>query len=328
MSEVQIFRATLNGARELEATPFRSEKELQDLFERHLRDLTGIDFVATEHRTGSRHKRRADTLGLDSKQRPVVIEYKLGHGGAAISQGLDYLYWLGDHRGDFRELVRGSLDADRSRNIDFKNARLLCVAGEFRREDIINADTNTRSIELLCVRRHGESTILMEWVLGGDTAPKVESEGAASNEKRSEAARKSWKTRRLNQEKQQGKPLDFSKFQDWNKVVANEIVRGLFDALCEYVCSLGDDVQVNPTKFYISFKTSRTFSYVFPQPSSNRLKVYVNAEPEHPDFLQNHLSKLSEGHAYPPCNAQLYIDNHDKLEDAKQHLSHSYDEAG
>lgn len=328
MSEVQIFHATLDGARELNETPFQNEKELQRLFESHLRSLTGIDFVATEHRTGSRHKRRADTLGLDSQQRPVVIEYKLGHGGAAISQGLDYLYWLGDHRGDFRELVRGSLGADRSRNIDFKNARLLCVAGEFRREDIINADTNTRSIELLCVRRLGESTILLEWVHGGRAASKGEREEEARKERQRAAGRKAAETRRRNLEGQKDGQPDFSKFQNWEAVVKNELVYGLFNSLCDYVCSLGETVKVNPTRHYISFKKGRTFSYVFPQPYSNRLKVYVNAEPEHTDFLQKHLSKLPEGHAFPPCNAQLYIDNHDKLEDAKQHLLRSYDEAG
>ncbi|MCY3944768.1 MAG: hypothetical protein OXF44_00605 [Anaerolineaceae bacterium] len=305
MSEIQIFHATLDGARELEATPFRNEKELQGLVERHLPDLTGIDFVATEHRTGSRHKRRADTLGLDSQQRPVVIEYKLGHGGPAISQGLDYLYWLEDHKGDFRELVRGSLGADRARNIDFKNTRLLCVAGEFRREDIINADTNTRSIELLCVRRHGASTILMEWVLRDEKPPKPKAITPTP-----------------------GDEPDYSKFQNWEAVVANALVHGLFNSLCDYVCSLSETVKVNPTKYYFSFMKGRTFSYVFPQPHSNRLKVYVNAEPGHPHFLQKRLSKLPEGHAYPPCNAQLFVDNQDELEEAKQHLSRSYEEAG
>ena len=159
MSRLQLFHATLDGARELGETPFRDEKELQKLVERHLRDLTGIDFVKSEHRTGSRHKRRADTLGIDGQQRPVVVEYKLGQGGGAISQGLDYLYWLEDHKGDFRELVRDNLGSDRSRNIDFNGARLLCIAGEFKREDVINADTNTRQIELLSFRRHGDGDV-------------------------------------------------------------------------------------------------------------------------------------------------------------------------
>ena len=129
MGKLQLFHATLDGARELKATPFRDEDELRILFDRYLSDLTGIDFLDSEHFTGRRHRRFTDTLGLDSKQRPVVIEYKHGQGGAAITQGLDYLDWLSDHKGDFRELVRKIWTVIALRNIDFKNAWLPPLRG-------------------------------------------------------------------------------------------------------------------------------------------------------------------------------------------------------
>ncbi|MDD9955489.1 MAG: DUF5655 domain-containing protein [Anaerolineaceae bacterium] len=329
MSEVQIFHATLDGARELEATPFRNEKELQGLFERHLRDLTGIDFVATEHRTGSRHKRRADTLGLDGKQRPVVIEYKLGHGGAAISQGLDYLFWLEDHKGDYRELVRGSLGDDRSRHIDFKNARLLCVAGEFRREDIINAETNTRSIELLCVRRLGESTIVLEWMHGGDSVPKVETEEEARKERQREAGRKAAETRRRNQEKQQtAEEPDYSKYKYWQRLMDTPELHSLFVALRDYARSLGDDVKVNPTQEYIGLWRQATLAFVRLQPRYKRLLVYVIADLERTVLHEGFTELLPEGSNFGRCNLKVFIDSVDKLERAKPLLKRSYDEAG
>ena len=182
-------------------------------------------------------------MGLDSKQRPVVIEYKLGQGGAAISQGLDYLYWLEDHKGDFRELVRDSLGSERSRNIDFKDTRLLCIAGEFKREDVINADTNTRQIELLCVRRLGESTILLEWVLGGEDVPKSVPS-----------------TNQPNKPKQFSEGPDYRKYQYWEQLKANPELYSLFVALREYARSLGNDVQVNPTKYYIFGKTKANWT--------------------------------------------------------------------
>ncbi len=227
MGEAQIFHATLDGARELGETPFRNEKELQSLFEKHLRDLTGIDFVASEHRTGSRHKRRADTLGLDSQQRPVVIEYKLGHGGAAISQGLDYLAWLMDHRGDFRELVRGSLGAERSRKIDFRNAWVLCVAGEFRREDIINADTNTKRIVLLSVYRHGVSTLLLKWVHGEEASPVVDKQ-------------------------HQSEEIDFSilNAKDRELLLADEELLSCFRELVNVIRSVGREVWIEAKSGY------------------------------------------------------------------------------
>ena len=312
MSDIQIFHATLDGARELAETPFRDEKELQNLVERHLRDLTGIDLVATEHRTGSRHKRRADTLGLDGNQRPVVIEYKLGHGGGAISQGLDYLFWLEDHKGDFRELVRDSLGIDRSRNIDFRNARLLCVAGEFRREDIINARTNTRSIDLLCVRRHGASTILMEWAHREEIVP----------DKRAE-------TRPRNQEEQQSSTdePDYSKYQYWEQLTADDELYNLFERLCEYGCSLGDDVLVNPTKYYISLWGQRTVAYIRARTGLRRLIVYVYADIKQIQLIEGFTRLLPESSHNPPCNVEITISSHDDLERAKPLIKRSYDEA-
>lgn len=227
MGEVQIFHATQDGARELEETPFRSEKELQSLVERHLHNLTGIDFVATEHRTGSRHKRRADTLGIDSNQCPVVIEYKLGHGGAAISQGLDYLFWLEDHKGDFRELVRDRLGNERSRNIDFKNAWLLCVAGQFKREDVVSAETNTKRIVLLSVYRHGVSTLLLKWVHGEEANPLVD-------------------------EQHQSEEIDFSilNAKDRELLFADEELHSCFRELVNVIRSMGREVWIETRSGY------------------------------------------------------------------------------
>ncbi len=311
MSEVQIFHATLDGARELEATPFRNEKELQGLFERHLRDLTGIDFVATEHRTGSRHKRRADTLGLDGKQRPVVIEYKLGHGGAAISQGLDYLFWLGDHRGDFRELVRGSLGADRTRNIDFKNARLLCVAGEFRREDIINAETNTRSIELLCVRRHGASTILLEWVIGGTELPRPIPVSVPT-------------------------PVpevpDYGTFGDWNQVVSNETLLKLFLEMCDFVKTLSEEIWVKSSKsgFSVKLKQGGHFNllYIWPKHRETLLLLQLKLDLTSVTLEDGFTQDISRVERHRPYTLHVYIRNHDDLIRAKPLIKRSYDEAG
>ena len=302
MSEVQIFHATLDGARELEVTPFRIEKELQGLFERHLRDLTGIDFVATEHRTGSRHKRRADTLGLDSKQRPVVIEYKLGHGGAAISQGLDYLFWLEDHKGDFRELVREELGTERSRNIDFRNARLLCVAGEFRREDAYHAETNTRSIELLCVRRHGASTILLEWVLREEEASKRDPVPPSPNGGH-----------------------DFSVHAPWVK--ADEELRQLFMALHDFVLSHGTDVQVTAIKSYIKFERKSGVASVKIQTWNERLVAYTWLDPGTVPLEEGFTQDITEVNS-EPGKLLIFIRNQADLDRAKPLIKRSYDEAG
>ena len=90
MGEIQLFHVIYGGAHELAEHPFQKERGLQDLFETHLHSLTGIDFLASEHSTGQRHKRRIDTLGIDADGCPVVIEYKRHRDQNIINQGLDY----------------------------------------------------------------------------------------------------------------------------------------------------------------------------------------------------------------------------------------------
>ena len=306
MGAIQLFHATLDGARELELKRFQNEKELHRLFERHLHDLTDITFVASEHYTGSRHKRRADTLGLDDQKRPVVIEYKLRQGGAAISQGLDYLDWLKDHKGDFRELVRAKLGGGRVNGIDFKNAWLLCVAGEYRREDILSAQTNTHRIELLSVRRLGEATILLDWLLrdreeAKPTPPAPEPVPVPST-----------------------KQPEFSRCRYWRQIEANAELHGLFMALHDYLVSLGEDVRANPTKNYISFKRKRTVAYVNPQPSRNRLDVHIYVDLEHHPYTIGFTRKLHSG----SYNMGIFIRNHEDLEKAKPLLQQSYQRSG
>ena len=201
MGEIQLFHVIYGGAHELAEHPFQKERGLQDLFETHLHSLTGIDFLASEHSTGQRHKRRIDTLGIDADGCPVVIEYKRHRDQNIINQGLDYLDWLEDHPAAFRELVRNKLGREREKAINFKGSWLLCVAGAFPRQDVVAAGNSRRRIGLLRYRRYDEAYITLEWVFSGDaTAAAAE----ALKARQREAERKAAETRRRNQTEQIG----------------------------------------------------------------------------------------------------------------------------
>lgn len=328
MGEVQIFHATLDGARELKATPFHRERDLQRFIEFHLDDLFGIEFLDTEHSTGPHDKQRMDSLGIDTGGRPVVIEYKLRSDKNIINQGLGYLDWLEKHPEAIELLAMKKLGPDKAQRVDLKHPRLLCIAGAFTRNDIVTAENCRASVELVRYCRYGDTSFLLEWVYGGRVAPKAEREEAARKEKQREAGKKAAETRRQNQAARQREQPDFSKFKNWEAVIANELVYGLFNSICDFAYSLGEIVKANPTSGYISFTKGRTFSYVFPQPKSNRLKVFVNADPERASMRNESFRRLPENHAYPPCNAQVYVFQESDLADLKRHLSHSYDEAG
>ena len=228
MGETRFFHLIYGGVHELSSNPFPYERDLQDLFQTHLRALTGIDFLASEHSTGQRHSRRIDTLGIDEAGRPVVIEYKRSQDENVINQGLDYLDWLEDHQAEFRELVRDTLGDQRE--VDFGNPRLLCVANEFPRQDQVAARNSRRRIDLVRYRRYGDGFITLEWVCGGEARPPV---------------------RKAVAPKPQPALPDYSEYKNWNKI--DEKTRDLFRKLEASMTSLGT-VRPDAVKHYISFK--------------------------------------------------------------------------
>ena len=169
MAAPRFFQGISGNLRELpEQGPFRSERELQEFFEKHMHTLTGVEFLESEYSTGQRHRRRIDTLGIDDAGRPVVVEYKRRQDENVINQGLDYLAWLDDHQADFREIVRKRLGDGRVAGIDFTAPRLLCIAAGFPRQDKIAAENSRRRIDLLVYRRFGDAFVALEWAHGGE----------------------------------------------------------------------------------------------------------------------------------------------------------------
>jgi RecB family endonuclease NucS len=96
-----VFKRAEGKAVQLAPVAFKDEKDLQRFIEANLEVLLGIRFVASEFSTGEKHGGRIDTLGLDEAGSPVILEYKWDKSDSIINQGLFYLDWLIDHKGDF-----------------------------------------------------------------------------------------------------------------------------------------------------------------------------------------------------------------------------------
>jgi predicted transport protein len=143
---MSIFKIDSNKARQLKTFNFRSEKELQSLIESNLEDIFGIKFIASEFSTGEKHGGRIDTLGLDENSSPVIIEYKWGEKDNVINQGLFYLDWLVDHKGDFQILTEKKLG--KKVKIDWSQPRLILIASSYNRYDKHAINRMSENIEL------------------------------------------------------------------------------------------------------------------------------------------------------------------------------------
>lgn len=136
---------------------FPTERELQRLFEQNLEALLGVRFIASEFTTGERQRGRIDTLGLDQDNSPTIIEYKKSNKENVINQGLFYLDWLVDHKGDFTLAAQKALDPNVV--IDWSHPRLILVAESFNIYDTYAINRIGANIELWTYIKYGEDLL-------------------------------------------------------------------------------------------------------------------------------------------------------------------------
>jgi predicted transport protein len=229
---------------------FQSEKELQQLFEANLEKLLGVRFIATEFFTGDRQKGRIDTLGLDQDGSPTIIEYKKSSKENVINQGLFYLDWLVDHKGDFTMAAQEVLGDHVA--IDWSQPRLILIAESFSEYDKYAVNRIDANIELWTYRRYGEKHLYLEPIFTSTPLRKIPSE-----ETKIEPGQETFSVEDHLEEK-------------------TEQIKTLFTAFQERLFALGDEGEIieKPNKMYISYKHGKNFCEVKIQ--SQELKMWLD----------------------------------------------------
>jgi len=306
VSDIKLFRVWSGQVEPLEGTSVAVERSLQALIERHLEIMLGVRLLETEYRTGKTHGGRVDTLGIDDNGSPVIIEYKRATNGNVINQGLYYLDWLLDHKGEYKLLVLERLGKEQADAINWSSPRLLCIAGDFTKFDGHAVAQITRHIELIRYRRYGDDLVLFEQVnTPVDQIVEVEGDGDGTR-----AARGKVSTYRTVTE---------------NLAHATPAQRDRFEAFKAFLLALGDDVQFKTVKYYFAIQRLKNFACVVIRNQTENIVVYVKGDPEsiaaEPGFTRD-VRKI--GH-FGTGDIEITLRGDGDLERAKPLLARSYD---
>jgi predicted transport protein len=300
MSDLKLFRIDDGRAVELLGTALALEKPLQVLIENNMEVLFGVWFVASEHSTGKKHGGRIDSLGLDENGSPVIFEYKRSVNENVINQGLFYLDWLLDHRGEFELLVMKKLGQKTADQIDWTSPRLVCVASDFTRYDEYAIAQINRSIELVRYRDYNGAFLTLDLVAStsasATTAEGQETPARASSERT---------VAQLHER-------------------APKELRDLYDDLEAFLVSLGDDVTKTVRKDYYAFRRVKNFACVEIHPQTRKLLVYLKTDPSsiplEPGFTRD-VTKV--GH-FGTGNLEVSVSNRQDFERAQPLILTSY----
>jgi len=301
VSDIKLFQINGPEVRELAGQSVAVEKSLQTLTEKHLDAFFGVRFLATEYSTGKTHGGRIDTLGLDENGCPVIIEYKRALNENVINQGLFYLDWLMDHKGEFTLLTLKRLGQQAADSIEWSSPRLMCIAGDFTRYDEHAVQQINRNIELIRYRRYGDALLLFELI--NATTAKIADTGEAPQEK----GPKVYKT--------------VSEYLAQTK----DDLRDRFEALKAFLLALGDDVQMKTLKFYFAFKRIKNFACVEIRPQTGTLLAYVKVNPDTVPSAEGFLRDVRHIGHFGTGDLEITIDSDETLERAKPFLIQSYE---
>jgi len=242
-----IFSVTNDTLKKLTIKRFHNEKELQSLFEKNCETIFGARFLASEFETT--HGGRIDTLGIDEDNAPVIIEYKESEKDNIINQGLFYLDWLVDHKGDFEMLVYNKYGQKITVNWD--EPRLILVAQNFNEYDKYAVNRISENIELWKYTYYENDSLLVERI----NLPKEDREKQRT------------KTRKI----------VFKEYSyDDHLRGKSENIKNLVMKLKEKILALDSRIEEKVKKHYIAFALERNFCEMVVQ--ANAVRVHLDIE--------------------------------------------------
>ena len=302
MSDIKLFTHGSGTLTELESSSSPLERALQTTFEQNLETLLGVRFLASEFATT--HGGRMDTLGIDENGYPVIIEYKRERSENVINQGLFYLDWLMDHRGDFELLVRNKFSKDVADAIEWSAPRLICIAADFTKYDEHAIKQMSRNIELIRYKRFGDDLLMLELLTSVST--KAQPVASLSNGKANK-----YKT-------------NVESLAD-----ADEPLSNLYADIETFMLGLGDDVIQKTLRNYFAFKRIKNFACVEIKPQINVIRLYLKVDPE--TLIIN--AGLEEGFTRDVRNVghfgtgdlEVTVKSHEDFERAKSLIIQSYE---
>ncbi len=233
---------------------FKLERQLQTLVEANMEEIFGVRFVASEFVIRGEQPGRIDTLGLDLEGAPTVIEYKRAENENVINQGLYYVNWLVDHRGDFELASQRRLG--HQIEVNWSHPRLIIIAQSYAKWDTYAVNRMGDGIELWRYMLYGEDLLYLELVYGQQRATPASSS-------RAQAAADSPE-----------EPL-YTLEHHLNK--SADSVRLLFETLRDGILALASDegeIIETPNKLYVSYRHGKNFCEV--QFLARSLKLHLD----------------------------------------------------
>lgn len=282
---------------QIKESPFKLEREIQNLVEANLKMLLGLEFVRSEFTiSGTVQQLRIDTLAFDAKTKAfVIIEYKQDKNFSVVDQGYAYLSVMLNNKADFileyNENCGNTLKRD---NVDWTQSRVIFISQAFTPYQKEAINFKDLPISLWEIKRYSNQTISFEEIRKLNATESIKTVSTANSAVDTVS-----------------KEVIVYTENDRLKDIPEEVL-DLYGQLREKILELGN-VEIKATKLYVAFTVNGSnFAGIVLQ--RKVLKLWLNVslgKLEDPYSLAKDVSHI--GH-YGSGDYELTISNTDKLD--------------
>lgn len=238
----------------IKENPFKLEKDLQDLSEKNLKTIFGLDFVKSEF---ALNNFRIDTLAFDIEANAfVIIEYKRDKNFSVIDQGYAYLSLMLNNKADFiLEFNENNNKSLKRTDVDWSQSRVLFVSTAFTNYQREAINFKDLPIELWEVKRFENNTISYDQI-------------------QKAGAQESIKTISKNDQTIDNVAKEIKVYSEEEHLenVSDEIVE-LYEKFKNAILNF-ENIELKPKKKYIAFVSGKNVVDIHPQKKA--LKMWLN----------------------------------------------------
>ncbi len=259
-----LFKKQSNAIIGLKDKPFALEKELQDLTEKNLKEIFGLEFVSTQFQ---HNNLRIDTLAFDRNLNTfVVLEYKKEKSFSVIDQGFAYLSLILNNQAEFVLLFNKKFEEKRDKaDFDWSQMRVLFLTRSFTAHQLEAINFKDLPIELWEVTRYEGDLIQYSQIKKSGAKASIETLGVSNSEV-----------------KKISKEVKSYTEEDYLNSKPNGSGKKLFEKLKEGVMLIDPNLIPHPTKSYISFQLPNNWRNLFYcHVFSNKIKIdFTRSKPK------------------------------------------------
>lgn len=236
--------------------PFKLEKEIQNIVEKNLHTLLGLEFIKTEFALNSF---RIDSLAFDSEKKSfVIIEYKRDKNFSVIDQGYAYLSVMLNNKAELiLEYNKSKSESLKRTDVDWSQSKVLFISPNFTTYQKEAINFKDLPIELWEIKRFTNDTLSFEHIINHSSKESIKT---VSNSDTITTVSKEIKV--------------YSE-QEHLENIEDDFLN-IYSEIKEFLLSLGEDITIYPKKKTIGFKIgNKVFCDIVMQNKGIRLFLNV-----------------------------------------------------